>query len=130
MAGQTVGDVRLSEPWIDYRGMVDQTDIVPMINSCDVVTIPYRNTELMKMTNACKLMEYIACGVPVVVSDVADYASYFPASFGCVSEPGDADSLAEAIGRQLDNRNIAKPESVLTWRTVVSAIDRELRQLV
>ena len=58
MAGLDLGEVDLDRPWIDYRGMVDQADLVPLINACDVVTIPYRDTELIRMTNACKYTRY------------------------------------------------------------------------
>ena len=130
LAGRDFGEVGLDYPWVDYRGMVKQVDVVDLINSCDVVTIPYKNTELMRMTNACKLMEYIACGVPVVVSDVADYAGYFPESFDCVSEPGNPASLAQSITKQLRNRHIADDERVLSWEKLVSRLEKSMKKLL
>lgn len=129
MAGRDHGEVSLSYPWIDYRGMVEQNAVVALINSCDVVAVPYKNTELMKMTNACKLMEYIACGVPVVVSNVADYADYFPEAFECVSEPGDPASLARVIANQLKNRKVAKEERVVSWEELVSRLEKGFEKL-
>lgn len=129
LAGRDYGEVSLDYPWIDYRGMVGQKDLVAMINSCDVVAIPYKDTELMKMTNACKLMEYIACGVPVVVSDVADYAGYFPEGFDCVSKPSDPESLARAIANQLKNRNIVEEKQIVSWEKLVSRLDRNIKEL-
>jgi len=130
MAGLDLGEVNLDHPWIDYRGMVDQNDLVPMINSCNVVTIPYRDTELIRMTNACKLMEYIACRVPIVVSDVSDYASYFPASFNCVAKPSDPASLGAAIANQLKNKNVADIDQVLTWKNLAARLDGSIRKLI
>ena len=127
MAGRDYGEVSLRYPWIDYRGMVEQTDVVTLINSCDVVTIPYKDTELIRMTNACKLMEYIACRVPVVVSDVSDYASYFPESFGCVSRPADPESLAEAIANQLQYRKVVADERVVSWQDLVARLDQNIK---
>lgn len=129
MAGRDYGEVSLSYPWIDYRGMVEQKDVVSLINSCDVVTIPYKDTELIRMTNACKLMEYIACGVPIVVSDVSDYAGYFPQSLGCVSRPADPESLAEAIANQLQDRNVVADERVVSWRDLVARLDEKIKLL-
>ncbi len=129
LAGRDFAEIGLDCPWIDYRGMVKQADVVHLINSCDVVTIPYKNTDLMRMTNACKLMEYIACGVPVVVSDVADYAGYFPESFDCVAEPGNPESLARAIANQLRNRHIAGDERVLSWEKLVSRLEERMKKL-
>ena len=130
MAGRDHGGVNLRYPWIDYRGMVEQRDLVAMINSCDVVTIPYRDTEQIRMSNACKLMEYIACRVPIVVSDVSDYADYFPESFECVSKPADPASLAEAIAHQLQEKNVVEKEQVLSWQRLVSRLDQKINGLI
>jgi len=129
MAGCDLGDVTLDYPWIDFRGMVKQENVVTLINSCDVVTIPYKDTELIRMTNACKLMEYLACSVPVVVSDVSDYASYFPESFACVARPSDPASLADAITNQLESRNVLDVDSVISWEKLAARLDESIRQL-
>ena len=129
LAGRDYGEVSLDYSWIDYRGMVDQKDLVAMINSCDVVAMPYKDTELMKMTNACKLMEYMACGVPVVVSDVADYADYFSEDFDCVSKPSNPESLARVIASQLKNRNVVEEKQVASWEKLVSRLDRNIKKL-
>lgn len=128
MAGRDYGDVSLDHPWIDYRGMVKQEDVVALINSCDVVTIPYKDTNIIRMTNACKLMEYFACGVPVVVSDVSDYASYFPESFTCVSRPSDPASLAVALANQLETRKVVDADSVISWEKLAARLDKHIRQ--
>lgn len=130
MAGRDYGEVSMNYPWVDYRGMVEQKHLVAMINSCDVVAMPYKNTKLMSMTNACKLMEYIACGVPVVVSNVADYADYFPKSFDCVSEPADPASLARVIANQLKNRNVVDEKRIVSWEKLASRLESNFNKLV
>ncbi len=129
MAGRDYGDVSLDHPWIEYRGMVNQYDVVALINSCDVVTVPYKDTDIIRMTNACKLMEYFACSVPVVVSDVSDYASYFPESFACVSIPSDPASLADAITNQLEARKVVDASSIISWEKLTARLDTHIRQL-
>jgi glycosyltransferase involved in cell wall biosynthesis len=129
LAGRDYGDVNLCQSWIDYRGMVAQEDVVALINSCDVVTIPYKDTDIIRMTNACKLMEYFACGVPVVVSDVSDYAGYFPESFACVSRPSDPASLADAIANQLESGKVVDADSVISWEKLAARLDEHIRLL-
>ena len=129
MAGRDYGEVSLDHSWIDYRGMVKQEDVVALINSCDVVTIPYKDTDIIRMTNACKLMEYFACGVPVVVSDVSDYASYVPNSLACVSRPSDPVSLADAIANQLEVGKVVDIDSVISWEKLATRLDKQIRQL-
>ena len=130
LAGRDYGDADLKRPWIDYRGMVDQDTVVTLINACDVVTIPYKDTDIIRMTNACKLMEYFACNVPVVVTDVSDYANYFPEQFACVAKPSNPASLAAAIGNQLENRNVVNADATSSWEKVTAQLDAQIRQLI
>ncbi len=129
MAGRKFRDGSLNYPWIDFRGMAKQENVVAFINSCYVVTIPYKDTEIIRMTNACKLMEYFACGIPVVVTDASDYASYFPESFSCVSRPSDPASLADAIANQLESRAVVDADSVISWEKLAARLDKHIRQL-
>jgi glycosyltransferase involved in cell wall biosynthesis len=129
LAGREFGEADLKRPWIDYRGMVGQDEVVTLINACDVVTIPYKDTDLIRMTNACKLMEYFACNVPVVVTDVSDYASYFPEAFCCVAKPSDPASLAKAISNQLENGNVVDADAVISWEKLTAQLDADVRRL-
>ena len=130
LAGRDYGDADLKRPWIDYRGMVDQDTVVTLINACDVVTIPYKDTDIIRMTNACKLMEYFACSVPVVVTDVSDYASYFPEQFACVAKPSNPASLAAAIENQLENRNVVNADATSSWENVTVQLESQIRRLI
>jgi glycosyltransferase involved in cell wall biosynthesis len=130
LAGRDYGDADLKRSWIDYRGMVSQDEVVTLINACDVVTIPYKDTDIIRMTNACKLMEYFACNVPVVVTDVSDYASYFPEAFCCVAKPSDPASLAEAISNQLENGNVVDADAVISWEKLTAQLDTNIRRLI
>jgi glycosyltransferase involved in cell wall biosynthesis len=116
LAGRDYGDADLKRPWIDYRGMVDQDEVVTLINACDVVTIPYKDTDIIR--------------IPVVVTDVSDYASYFPAQFSCVAKPSDPASLAEAIGNQLENGNVVDAAAVISWEKVTAQLDAQIRRLI
>lgn len=130
LAGRDYGDADITPSWIDFRGMVDQDEVVTLINACNVVTIPYKDTDIIRMTNACKLMEYLACEVPVVVTDVSDYASYFPEQFACVARPSNPASLATAIRNQLENRNVVNADAVISWEKVTAELEMQIRQLV
>lgn len=130
MAGRNYGEVGLDQPWIDYRGMVHQKDLVALINSCDVVTVPYKDTDIIRMTNACKLMEYIACRVPIIVSDVSDYASYFSGDYNCVSIPGDPESLASAIVYQIRTKKLVDEGRVISWENLASQLNENISRLI
>jgi len=130
LAGRNYGDVSLDQPWIDYRGMVSQAQVVAMINACNVVTIPYKDTDIIRMTNACKLMEYIACKVPIVVTNVSDYASYFPGNYACIANPSDPESLAAALSNQITNQQIVDTGAVLSWNQLTAQLEEKILQLL
>jgi len=130
LAGRDYGDVSLDEPWIDYRGMLPQAQVVALINACNVVTIPYKDTDIIRMTNACKLMEYIACKVPIVVTDVSDYASYFADHPDCVARASDPESLAAALTKQIANRHLVDTGAVLSWNRLAAELEQRLLQLL
>ncbi len=128
MAGTIASDIDLSEPWIDYRGMVVQDEVAKLINCCDVAVLPYRDTPTIRMTNACKITEYIACGVPIVISDVGDYSRYAddPA---CVCRPGDSVSLYRSIKHQLEFQIGASLPPELTWDALGSRLATILKEV-
>jgi glycosyltransferase involved in cell wall biosynthesis len=63
--------------------------------SCGV--IPNRPSSLNRFALSSKLLEYVALGVPVVVSRLETLAAHFGADEVTFFEPNDAESLAEAI---------------------------------
>jgi glycosyltransferase involved in cell wall biosynthesis len=63
--------------------------------SCGV--IPNRRSRLNRFALSSKLLEYVALGVPVVVSRLETLAAHFNSEEVTFFEPDDADALAEAI---------------------------------
>jgi len=54
LAGTREQALNINFDWIDYRGVVLQKKIAMMINSCDVVTLPYVQSALIDYGNSCK----------------------------------------------------------------------------
>ena len=63
--------------------------------SCGV--IPNRQSRLNRFALSSKLLEYVFLGVPVVVSRLETLAAHFSSDEVTFFEPGDVESLAEAI---------------------------------
>jgi glycosyltransferase involved in cell wall biosynthesis len=124
LAGEVRG-VDLSAPWITHYGNVQQTQVPRLINACDVVTIPYASTPFNDHCGACKIAEYLACGKPVVTTRVSDHERMFvdsPSSL-CDLTP---ESMADALRRQLQNRESARFPKDLAW----DAIGKKLHGLL
>jgi glycosyltransferase involved in cell wall biosynthesis len=77
--------------------------------SCGV--IPNRPTPLNRFALSSKLLEYVALGVPVVVSRLETLAAHFGPDEVTFFEPDNAESLAEAIAWVAQNPTEARAKS-------------------
>jgi len=118
VAGPNIARYDLDRDYIDYLGTLPQERIPQVINACDVMCIPYRNTELASTCNPCKLSEYIYCGLPLVASSISNITQYLPVSAERCYTPGEPAALAAAIVRQLDDPLPEPPDSSLTWQAI------------
>jgi len=126
LAGKLCVPIDKDEPWIDYRGIVTQPEVVIMINACDVVTIPYLADDFNNMSNACKIAEYFACAVPVVTTRVSNYADIFAAVPDAVCESGDPKDMARAISIQIQSPQIIEFPKDLTWEHLGKKLSQAL----
>jgi glycosyltransferase involved in cell wall biosynthesis len=130
IAGSNDAKVDFDRLPVDYRGLVPQNQIPVMINACDVVTIPYHRDPYIDATNACKIAEYLATGVPVAVSRVSDMETIFRATPDVLAEPGDPSSLSRVLMRQLADPVQTAFDASLTWEALAQKLDEILRALV
>jgi len=114
LAGPVDGKVdHRGTDWVDYRGVIPHAEVASLINVCDVAVLPYPDSNWARYTNANKLHEYLACEVPVVVTDISDYRQW-AASPEAVCRPSDPGDMARAIEFQLQRRAVAVNAAV-TW---------------
>ena len=71
--------------------------IAPVIANADLGVIPKRAEGFGNEAFSTKSLEFMACGVPVVMSRTQVDARYFDDSLVRFFEPGDAESLARAL---------------------------------
>jgi len=126
LAGKLCVSIDKDEPWIDYRGIVAQFEVVAMINACDVVTIPYLADDFNNMSNACKIAEYLACGVPVVTTRVSNYADILASAPDAICESGDPKDMARAISVQIQSPQIVEFPKDLTWEHLGEKLSQAL----
>ncbi len=128
LAGR-VTDVCLDEPWIDYFGEMEQSDIPKLIQACDVVCVPYADDTFNSMSGACKIAEYLACGKPVVATRVSNHEQIFKDAPSSICDPDPAD-VAEAILSQFENTQIALFPEELAWQSIGQKLYEALTKLV
>ena len=85
-------------PWVPH------TDIVNYIALAEIGLVPWLSSEKNCKNIPIKVFEYMACGIPLLASDISSIAYYINASrAGIVYEPNDAKAFANAAKRMLDD---------------------------
>lgn len=130
LAGTNTLQLDLGRSFIDFRGMVPQKTVPTLINACDVVVIPYLHDRQVDMSNACKIAEYVACGVPIVTTRVSNFAEIFAAAPQAVCEPNDCLSMAAAILKQLDDPQQLPVKQDYSWAALAARLSRALDHMV
>jgi glycosyltransferase involved in cell wall biosynthesis len=115
---------------IDYRGFLPQQEIPVLINACDVVVIPYLPSKQVQQSNACKIAEYIACGVPIVATMVSNHKKNFSDAPRALCEPGNPESMASAILAQLKRPQLKKYSENLTWEKLAGKLSKAIESIV
>ncbi len=129
LAGYNGTSLDLKEPWIDYRGALPQERVPLLINACNVTVIPYHEDKQVSVSNACKIAEYLACGVPIVATRVSDHAEILAQAPQGLCRPGDPDDLARAIRLQLHAPQRVDFTGQLSWSNLAERLDQGLRAL-
>ena len=81
--------------FVDFLGPVSYDRIPEIIGASDVAVAPLARN---RKASPLKVFEYMACGRPIVVSDVDEVGNFVRMSgCGIVVNPGDPDGLADAI---------------------------------
>lgn len=130
LAGKTHDHIGIDEPYIDYRGEVNQKEIPLFINSSDVVIIPYLTDGQISVSNPCKLSEYLACDAPIVSTRVSNIPGILSDIPEALCNPGDADDMAKAIKWQLKTRRLVPFPERLKWEALGKKFGQVLEGLL
>ena len=80
---------------VQFVGAPSNSRVPVYVNAADVCTAPFETT---RRASPIKIFEYLACGKPVVASDVDEVGSFLrQTGSGVVVEPANPEVLSEAI---------------------------------
>jgi glycosyltransferase involved in cell wall biosynthesis len=99
---------------IFYLGELSHDRVRDLFNALDVGVICNRDDAFGRYCFPQKLFEMIACGLPIVAADVGAMRSLIPDSECALFDPGNVESLANAISVQSKNRYISSM-AIPTW---------------
>jgi glycosyltransferase involved in cell wall biosynthesis len=99
----------------------NRRDLPALYNACDLTVLP---SSVEGMPNV--LLESMACGVPVVATDVADNASVVPdGRAGFLTPPGDSDAMARRMCEMLtgDEMRLQMGAEARRWASREFSVD-------
>ncbi len=132
MSGQVDKDINTKQEGIIYKELPRRKDVVVGINSADVAVVPQPENETTKYAFPYKLMEYMACGVPVVATAIGDVKELLRDYPGSLAEPGNTEDLAYKITIALNNKKKVKYGRTVaeyTWEKLARKLNSELVKL-
>ena len=119
-------------PNVIFVGRVDVAEVSHYINACDVCLMPYKVNVWTKHVNSLKLFEYLACGKPVVGTDIAAYqevGEYVRIASGAVAfERQIAEALRENGSELVAGRRALAARN--TWEERVEMLSRAIDEVL
>ncbi|MFI4920422.1 MAG: glycosyltransferase family 4 protein [Gammaproteobacteria bacterium] len=130
LAGHNNTGRNLGGGFVTYLGNVPQSRVPWLINACDVVAMPYHQTERVEAINPCKLAEYLACSAAIVASRVTDLSVSLAACPRGLCEPGDPRSLALALRNQLLTPCRVQFPKDMTWESKSESLASDIAGII
>ncbi len=123
-------DVLSGLPNVRLLGRVDVDQVPHYIKACDVCLLPYERNEWTRHIDSLKLYEYLACGRPVVATDIPA-AHSFPGLVHVVRSAAEAvqaieQALTESTPEQVRRRQAAVAEH--NWDARVERISELIEE--
>lgn len=122
IGGKANSEINLEYPWVRYLGNLDYKQMPTALASCDLLALPYRQSEFMDKGASCKIAEYIAVQRPVVATRTQNFVRNFPIQAveleGLLATPGDAEDLRRCVLGQLSERRLVSLPKSTDWREI------------
>lgn len=132
LSGKVDRDIDIRKEGVIYKELPERTEVVMAINASDAAVLPQPENSTTKYTFPYKLMEYIACGVPVVATRVGDVVDVLKDYQGSLAEPGNAEDLAEKITAALSLKKRPDYSKIVEqhgWEKLARKLNSELVKL-
>ncbi len=93
---------------VEWHRFMPHSRLVEYLVAADAAVYPYRDTPINRAKCSGKVMDYMACGLPMVVSEVGMNRTYLEDGVsGLLTPAGDTLAFGDALRRLLDDRAFA-----------------------
>lgn len=129
ISGKIDKGIDVKQKNVIYRKFPKRQEVVLAINSADVAIIPNLTNKFTKYSFPYKLVEYMACRVPIVATKVGDVTNMLKNYKGSLCNPNDADDLAEKIIDKLkhyERIDYGKELMELDWEILAVKLNKSI----
>ncbi|MCS6772659.1 MAG: glycosyltransferase family 4 protein [Thermoflexales bacterium] len=93
---------------VEWHGFMPHAQLVERLVAADIALYPYRDTLINRAKCSGKVIDYMACGKPMVVSNLGMNQVYLDGGrCGMLTPPGDAAAFRQALLQLMDNPALA-----------------------
>lgn len=105
--------------FVEYLGKLPYNEIPEHINQCDFTIIPLPDILWWRVSSPLKLMEYMACGKPIVLTDMEAHRNVIKDDSGVVwLKDMSSESIIDAI-RNMESKLDLKRQEAAGLRTLI-----------
>lgn len=104
-------------------GLCTQDQVVDILSVSSCGVVPYRESLQVQYSNSCKLVEYMATGLPTVATRSGDNSRVLGETGGLLVEPANPDQLADAMLKQLDHPIIPPYPEKWEWSRLAEGLE-------
>lgn len=130
LAGPVERALRIPEgPRVHYLGELTEECVAKLFSALDVGIISLHDSSFGRYCFPQKAHEMLACGLPVVATDVGEMASFFSAWPSLLFPADDPRAMAAAVMAQLDEP-VVPSIAIADWQQLAAQLETELRTLL
>jgi glycosyltransferase involved in cell wall biosynthesis len=108
---ELLDEMRLQPGWrsVDYRGLVSRDEVQRLLDEAIAGLVIFRDTANHRESSPNKLFEYMAAGLPTIVTDFPSWRALLdPVGASLTVDPRDPRSIAASMLRVIGNRDEAE----------------------
>jgi len=132
MSGQVDRSISLNQAGIIYKELPRRKEVALAISSADVAVVSQPENEISRYAFPYKIMEYLACGVPVVATAVGDVKGILKDHPEILCPPGNVEDMAEKIIAAITKKERPDYSSIVSkysWERLARKLNTELVKL-
>ena len=102
VSGRVDNDINIKHKNVIFEPLPKREQVVMAINASDVAVIPNPRNSFTEYCFPYKLIEYMACNVPIVATDIGNVSLLLKKYKGSLCKPDDADDLSMHLIKKLE----------------------------